>query len=152
MTTTQTTDMFKTMSDAFAKNLHVGVKFLEDGARFWTDAMNRNVDDYRNRCEKMFDDFSAMGKKNSDRFARFCDEQTQRGSTFVKQMAEMPVAQTPVEMFDRMGAACRTSLELMRDHADAMAKFTTDAMQNVSNGVRCCETPADAAAARKSTK
>lgn len=146
------TDMFKTMSDSYAKSFNMGVKFFDETGRFWTETMNKNAEDYRNRCDKMFEDFAATGKKNMERMVRFFDEQNTRGMGFVKNMTEMQPATTPTEMFDRATNVVKTSFETMRDGFDGLAKFTNETMQNTAGVVRTCDATEQAAAKKPATK
>lgn len=146
------TDMFKAMSDSYAKSFNTGVKFFDETGRFWTETMNKNADDYRNRCDKMIEDFSATGKKNMDRMVRFFEEQNTRTMGFVKHVTETQPATTPSEIFDRTSHVVKASLDTMRDSVDGLAKFTSETMQNTATAVRTCETTEQAATKKPATK
>lgn len=146
------TDMFKAMSDSYAKSFNTGVKFFDETGRFWTETMNKNADDYRNRCDKMIEDFSATGKKNMDRMVRFFEEQNTRTMGLVKHVTELQPATTPSELLDRTSHVMKSSFDAVRDSVDSFAKFTGETMQNTATVVRTCETTEQAAAKKPATK
>lgn len=155
MNTTTTTnvmgDTFKTLSDSYAKTFNMGVKFFDETGRFWTETMNRSADDYRNRCEKMFDEMNTTGKKNVERFTRFFEEQTSRNMNFFKAITDVTPMNTPTEFVDRSTAVVRTSFETMRDSFDGASKCMTETMQAGATIVRNNDTT-EAAAKKPVTK
>lgn len=120
------TDTYKTMTDSFTETMRTAMKFNEETARFWTDNLTRNADEFRNRSQKLVDEMAPFGKTNFERYQKNLDEQMQRTVNFVRDAMQTMQPNKPAESTERFMNMWKDQFETVRESMDTFAKANMD--------------------------
>lgn len=136
MTPDFVTDSFKLFAEGFAKTAQANAKFFDESAKFWTDNAKNGVNTFRSEWEKMADEFTPMGKKNSDRIHKLFDEQVDRNVSFAKKAFETKPTMNPTEAFEQFTGMTRCGFDAARESMDAFVKFGSEMFQTWTDAGR----------------
>jgi polyhydroxyalkanoate synthesis regulator phasin len=120
------TDTYKTMTDSFTETMRTAMKFNEETARFWTDNLTRNADEFRNRSQKLVDELAPFGKTNFERYQKNLDEQMQRTVNFFRDAMQSLQPTRPAETTERFLSMWKDQFETVRESMDTFAKANMD--------------------------
>lgn len=124
-TTDMFADTFKTMTEGFADAMRNTMKFNEDTARFWTDTLTRNTDEFRTRTQRFVDEMTPFSRQSAERMQKNFDEQMQRTVNFVRDSAQaFQPART--DLNERLFSMWKDSLENARETLETCTKANMD--------------------------
>lgn len=156
MTTETMTETYKQLNDSFNQAMRTGSQFHEQTARFWNEAMTRNLSETRAQFEKVADDALPFNKKNIDRFHRMFDENAKRSLDLLKQTMDVGTAHNMPEAYDKLMSLWRNSFESLRECTDAVARANAEMFETwtglMRQGFANGKTPAADAAQKRPTK
>lgn len=124
-------DSFKNMTETFADTMKTAMKFNEETARFWADTFTKNTEEFRNRTQKVADEFAPFTKNNVERVQKTFEEQMNRTTTLFRDTfkAMTPNGQAN-NMTERMTGMWKDSFETVRESMDTVAKANMDMFKN----------------------
>lgn len=138
--TTQTKDvageMFDQVTENFTRTVEMGTKVQQQAARFWSDMLERNIEESRTRFEKISEETAPFSKSNFDRFQRLFDQQANKSMDMLRQAFEGGKVSNPAEYGQKMTELWRTSFETLRESAETFAKTNNEMLENWSKWVR----------------
>ena len=121
---------FKQATDSFTKTMQAGIKFQEEAAQFWTQALTRGTDDFRGQWDKVAHDALPFGRKNVERFHKLFEDQSNRTLELFRKSVEFGPAQNVNEVYEKAAATWKSSLDTMRQSAEAFAKANSELFES----------------------
>jgi hypothetical protein len=137
-TETQFTGLFDQAVESFGESMKVGVKFQEDLAKWWADALEQTgpMQNWHKRTRAMVSEVVPAAQKNAEEWMRIMEDNYRRSIDLMRRAFEPTQSTNPAEMQARTRELWEASLEVIRNNAQAMAQANVRMMELWSDILR----------------
>ena len=130
-----TDDRFTTMLDqavqTFGDALKAGVKVQEQVASFWTDALDKATPspEWQKKSRSFVGEVVPAAQKNAEEWLKLMEQNYRRSMDLLKKAFDAGATASVTDLQSRTQALWESSLELVRENAQAMAKSNSKVME-----------------------
>lgn len=125
-------EMFEQVTDNFTRTVELGTKVQQQAAKFWSEMLERNIDESRTRFEKISDETAPFNKSNFERFQRMFDQQAGKSMDMLRHAFETGRVTNPAEFCQKMTEMWRSSFDTLRESAETFARTNNEMLESWS--------------------
>ena len=123
-------EMFEDAMSTFNDAVRSGVKFQEEVGKWWSAALEQNnpFDDLQKKSKAIFSEAIPAAQKNAEEWLKLIEQNHKRSLALLKRACEAE-ATDPVSLRAKTQELWESSLELVRDNAQAIAQTNVKMME-----------------------
>jgi len=125
------TSMFDQTVQTFSEAMKTGVKFQEDMAKWWSDALEQGgpVQESQKRFRALVSEAIPAAQKNAEEWLKIVEQNYRRAMDLLKKAFDSDGSGTAKDLQARTRELWEASMEAVRDSAQAMAEANVKVME-----------------------